>query len=248
MREYFDINVMIGKPTVVQLDKWLTIDRLSVEMDRFNIKKALVYHSYSRDYDAHFGNIHLIEEIAECSDIYPSWVLLPLDIFPLNNPEKLIEGFKKNNIRAIRLFPEFHNFLLEEEIIGDLLAPLEEIGIPVIVSPNKVGWKDIFNTLKNHPQLKLILVDLTYRNSSYVFPLLKRYKDVYIELSGYIPFLGIEGIYRRFGAEQMVFGSNLPYKSPGATLFYIENADIPEEAKDLIAYKNARRLIQEVKI
>ena len=203
MREYFDINVMIGKPTVVQLDKWLTIDRLSLEMDRFNIKRHWSIIAIAEIMMPTLG-IYLIEEIAECSDIYPSWVLLPLDIFPLNNPEKLIEEFKKNNIRAIRLFPEFHNFLLEEEIIGDLLAPLEEIGIPVIVSPNKVGWKDIFNTLKNHPQLKLILVDLTYRNSSYVFPLLKRYKDVYIELSGYIPFLGIEGIYRRFGAEQMV--------------------------------------------
>jgi predicted TIM-barrel fold metal-dependent hydrolase len=46
----------------------------------------------------------------------------------------------------------------------------------------------------------------------------------------------------------LIFGSNLPYKTPGSTVYYIEKADIPEEAKDVIAYRNADRLIQEVKI
>ena len=100
--------------------------------------------------------------------------------------------------------------------------------------------------MRNHPNLRLILVDLNYRNSSYIFPLLKRYKNVYIELSGYITYLGIEGIYKRFGGEHMLFGSDLPYKSPGTTIFYVENAEVPEEVKDLIAYKNGEKLIEEV--
>lgn len=246
MREYFDFNVMIGKPTVVPLDNWLDVDRLSEEMGRFNIKKALVYHSYSRDYDAYFGNEKLIEEIKGRSNLYPVWVLLPLDIFPIDTLDKLLERFRGNNIRAVRFFPDLHNFLLEEEMIGDLLSFLEELKIPILISPNNIGWRDIYSMLRNHPNIRLVLMDLTYRQSSYIFPLLKRYENIYIELSGYITFLGIETLYKRFGGERMLFGSNLPYKSPGSTIHYIEKADIPEEIKDCIAYKNSDRLIQEV--
>jgi predicted TIM-barrel fold metal-dependent hydrolase len=248
MREYFDFNIMLGKPTVLFQNNWLDISKLDEELKRFNIRKALVYHSYSRDYDEYFGNNRLIEEIKNYPDIYPSWVLLPLDIFPIDALDKLLEELRRNNVRVIRLFPDLHNFLLEEEVVGDLLAFMEEFNIPVLISPNNAGWKDIYNILRNHPNLRLVLVDLTYRQSSYIFPLLKRYKNVYIELSGYIAFLGIETLYRRFGAERLIFGSNLPYKTPGSTVYYIEKADIPEEAKDVIAYRNADRLIQEVKI
>jgi hypothetical protein len=248
MREYFDFNVMLGKPTVASLDNWLDIERLREEMDRFNIKSVLVYHSYSKDYDAFFGNNYLIKEIKDQSDIYPCWILLPMDIYPIGNLQELYNDLKQNNIKAIRLFPEYHNFLLEEEVIGNLFSFLEEIRIPVLLSPNRLGWKEVFSILRNHPNLKLVLLELTYRNNGNLFPLLKNYSNVFIELSGYIPFLGIEGIYKRFGAERILFGSNLPYKSPGATIFYIENADILEESKDLIAYENAMRLIKEVKL
>ena len=248
MREYFDFNIMLGKPTVLPLSNWLDVNRLDEELKRFNIKKTLVYHSYSRDYDAYFGNNKLIEEIKNYVNIYPSWVLLPLDIFPIDTPDKLLEELRMNNVRAVRLFPDLHNFLLEEEMVGDLLSFLEEFNIPVLLSPNNTGWKDIYNIPRNHPNLRLVLVDLTYRQSSYIFPLLKRYKNVYIELSGYIAFLGIETLYKRFGGERLLFGSNLPYKTPGSTVYYIEKADVPEEVKDLIAYKNAERLIQEVKL
>lgn len=246
MREYFDFNVMIGKTTIDPLNNWLDIDRLKEEMDRFNIKKALIYHSYSRDYDAYFGNEKLKEEIKEFSNLYATWVLLPTDISPIDTFDRLLEELKIHKVKAVRFFPDLHNFLLEEEVVGDLLSFLEGIKIPVLISPNSTGWKDIYNMLRNHPNIRLVLTDLTYRQSSYIFPLLKRYKNVYIELSGYITFLGIETIYRKFGGERMLFGSNLPYKNPGSTIFYIEKADIPEEVKDYIAYKNADRLTQEV--
>ncbi|MBC7320979.1 amidohydrolase family protein [bacterium] len=246
MREYFDFNVMIGKPTIVPLNNWLDVDRLNEEMGGFNIKKALVYHSYSRDYDAHFGNEKLIEEIKDCLNLYVTWVLLPLDIFPIDTFDELLEEFRKNNIKAVRFFPDLHNFLLEEEVIGDLLSFLEELKVPILISPNNTGWKDIYSILRNHPNIRLVLIDLTYRQSSYIFPLLKRYENIYVELSGYITFLGIETLYKRFGGEKMLFGSNLPYKNPGSTIYYIEKANIPEEVKDCIAYKNADRLIQEV--
>jgi len=196
MREYFDFSVMLGKPTVVFLDNWLDIDKLKQEMEQFNIKNSLVYHSYSKDYDAFFGNRYLIEEINGQTNLYPCWTLLPFDISPLNNPQDLYEDFKKYNIRSVRLFPEYHNFLLEGEI---------------------------FSILRSHPNLRLVLVELTYHNSRNLFPLLKDYPNVSIELSGYIPFLGIEGIYKRFRAERMFFGSDLPLKSPGATIFYIDS-------------------------
>ncbi|MCX7795351.1 MAG: amidohydrolase [bacterium] len=248
MREYFDFNVMIGKTTVVTIDNLLDVNKLNEEMNRFNIKRALVYHSYSRDYDAYFGDKKLVEEIKDCPNLYVTWTLLPIDIFPINASDKLLEELKINNVKAVRFFPDLHNFLLEEEVIGDLLSLLEEIKIPILMSPNSTGWKDIYSMLKNHPNIRLVLTDLTYRQSSYIFPLLKRYKNVYIELSGYITFLGIETLYKRFGGERMLFGSNLPYKNPGSTIFYIEKADIPEEVKNYIAYKNADRLIQEVSL
>ncbi len=246
MRGYFDFNIMIGKPTIDPLNNWLNIDRLKEEMSRFNIKKALVYHSYSRDYDAYFGNERLTEEIKNFPNLYATWAILPIDISPIDTFDRLLEELKIHNVKAVRFFPDLHNFLLEEEVVGDLLSFLEGVKIPVLISPNSTGWKDIYNMLRNHPNIRLILIDLTYRQSSYIFPLLKRYKNVYIELSGYITFLGIETMYRKFGGERMLFGSNLPYKNPGSTIFYIEKADIPEEVKDYIAYKNADRLIQKV--
>ena len=53
------------------------------------------------------------------------------------------------------------------------------------------------------------------------------------------------GICERFGPERLLFGSRLPLLCPGAARHAIERAGISEQAKELIAGGNLRRLLAE---
>jgi predicted TIM-barrel fold metal-dependent hydrolase len=65
-----------------------------------------------------------------------------------------------------------------------------------------------------------------------------------VEISGYQGLLAVEAVVKRFGAERLLFGTNLPTFNPGAAVTTVMYADIAEEDKSLIAAGNLRRLLE----
>jgi predicted TIM-barrel fold metal-dependent hydrolase len=55
--------------------------------------------------------------------------------------------------------------------------------------------------------------------------------------------LGIEDLYRRFGAERLAFGSGYPATEGGASIAALTYSNLPQEAKEAIACHNLERIL-----
>lgn len=82
----------------------------------------------------------------------------------------------------------------------------------------------------------------------FFFPLIKTYKNVYIDTSDYQVINGFNRFYEQFGDEHLLFGSNFPMDYWGGPITALLSSDLKQESIEKIASGNILRLISEVKI
>jgi len=85
-----------------------------------------------------------------------------------------------------------------------------------------------------------------YWNGRYLFPLLEKCENLFLEVANCVLYLEIDEIVKRFGAERLIFGSYLPVDDPNASLMLITEGDFSSEEKEQIAHKNLEKLIEGV--
>lgn len=243
---FFDCNCMIGRYSVPRLGNFFTTDRLLEEMDFFGIEEALVYHALAKEYAPGVGNEKLLEEIKGNKRMHSCWVLLPPSTEELSRPEELIETMLSKGIRAVRLFPKIQNFSLDEWSWGEFWTLLEKHKMIVLIGLDQTSWKELNDIGARYPRIPIILTEVNYGINRNLYPLLEKFNNLFIEISGYQVHRGIETICKRFGAKHLIFGSRMPFYTPGSTLMMLTHAKISEAEKSLIANGNLRRLLKEV--
>ncbi|MCK4337632.1 MAG: hypothetical protein KAX11_06795, partial [Candidatus Aminicenantes bacterium] len=95
--KFFDANCCLGKLSV-PLPKCLesTAD-LVLAMKKAGVEKALVYHSYSKEYHPAVGNQKLLEEITGLDSLYACWTLLPDQTAEMPKPEKILNDITEKS-------------------------------------------------------------------------------------------------------------------------------------------------------
>ena len=129
---------------------------------------------------------------------------------------------------------------------GELFRVLEEGRIPLILGLEQTSWNELYELLSRHPELNVILANVNYRIDRNLYVMLEKFDHLYLETYGYKVFGGIEEICRRFGARRLVYGSGMPVFSGSAAVSMIRYAQIGEEEKRMIAYKNLETLLEGV--
>ncbi len=244
---YFDCNCSVGRVAYPHLYDIPDVEGLIREMKTAGIEEALVYHTVARDGYPPDGNSMLMEAIRDRKGLYPVWVLLPHHTGEMPHPHKLLPEMKKNDVKAVRLYPKvnYHSFSISEWCSGDLLGALEEERIPLILDMETVSWEDVHTILENHQQLPIIAANCTYRNNRYIYTLLEKYKNLFIELSRFMGGGAIEDMVERFGSRHLFFGTNMPQYSGTAAVALLTYSDIDQKAKQAIAGGNLRNLLKE---
>lgn len=244
---FFDAYVALGPLTVPMLGQELaTVAALRAELDRSGIAAALVYSTVALDYDAGTGNELLSTALADEPDLHPCWVLLPPGTGEFPPPAELMATMAAQGVRAARLCPGplRHNFSLEPWCSGELLEALAAARVPLFLDLDDTSWSEIAALLATYSELPLVVTGVTYRVDRYLYPLLARFPNLHIDLSGYQGLHAIEHLVARFGAERLLFGSHLPLFEPGATITHLCYAAIDDDAKALIAHGNLERLLE----
>ena len=151
------------------------------------------------------------------------------------------------DVKAVRLFPIFHNFSMEEWSIGPLLKELEKNNILAIVY---CPADKLYDICKKHKELNIVgLAPLRE-----LYPLLEKFDNLHASLEYYPDNNLVEDICRRFGAHRLVFGTRHihPYDThsnisanwvSGTTKTMVEYADITDEEKQMIASGNLKKLL-----
>jgi predicted TIM-barrel fold metal-dependent hydrolase len=248
--DFFDCNVFIGLPDRRPVVPVRTVAELLAAMDRAGVDEALVWHIAQHDATPHVGNRLLTEAIQSQPRLWGCWSMLPNQAREFPAPAQLFRKMEAARVKAIRVFPSDHKFLINEVTMGDLLAAMVTQRVPLFVSVKRgMEWRDLYALLAEFPDLVCVICDHGCWGEDRRFrPLLERYPNVYVDTSQYLLDGGIEGLVADYGARRILFGSGFPESYFGGMMMALKHAEIPLAAKEAIAHGNLSRILEEVRV
>ncbi|HUV08002.1 MAG TPA: amidohydrolase family protein [Spirochaetia bacterium] len=244
MLRFTDISCSVGKRDAPNPGSFHSVEDLKSKMRLCGIETAFVWHSMSLEDHPVNGNREIVQIAQANNSILPVWVLVPHYTGEMPEPPRLMDELRENNVRAVRFFPKYNSLShsLEEWSCGALFNHLAESGIPIIMDIDETDWNTIYGVCKRHPDLSCIVTKVYYRHGRYFYALWEELDNLYIEISWYKTFQGIEDICEKYGAERLLFGTSAPFFDPGPAVSMVLYADISQEQKELIAHGNIERL------
>lgn len=250
---FFDACACVGLPALAHPGRpeppGCSAGELLAEMDRAGIAKALVWHVGQRDYDPLEGNRLLADAIAGEDRLVGVWAILPNQCGELGDLDEWFAAAIAANVRAMRAFPATGRYLLRGEVIGDLAERLLAGRVPLILPAGaEPAWRGAYDLLAEFPELTVILTDLpSWGPDRYLRPLLERYPNVYVEISGYMIDGGLEALVGDYGPGRILFGTNYPVMPHGGMMLTLAGSELADADKQAIAAGNLERLIAEVR-
>ena len=249
---YIDINAAVGLPTKRIAAPIADMVALDAAYGPHPPVKILLWHVLQRDTSAMTGNTAMAQFLADDSTgrCLGSVAVLPPMTNEVIDPADLdgfFDAMKRSNTMAVRAFPASHHYLLEPVVFGEVFAQLIARHIPLFLSSEHgTSWEAIYRLLEHFPALPCVICDIgIWGMNRMTWPLLKAYPNVYIESSLlHLAHEGLESTVNTFGADRIVFGTGLPWKSAQAALLALLHADICDADKERIAWKNAADLLE----
>ena len=235
MRIYFDSFAILGKRGKIHPSELWEKEGLLAVMDRCGIAAALVVHGLAATYDPQLGNRLLLEETADTDRLLPCWVVLPPFVGDFPEPADLVEQMREYNVRAAKVYPANYHFSLSETNVGELFGALEDAGFPLLVELPQTDLLAIQRLCGRFPRLPILLQKAHWRDLRELLPIFLRCQNLYLEFSSLQNHRILEYLVNRAGSDRLLFGSELPVKSPGAARALVDYAEIPDAAKDAVA-------------
>ncbi|NUQ61431.1 MAG: amidohydrolase family protein [Pirellulales bacterium] len=244
----FDANCWLGDPLTPAFAPTLGTGELSARLSRYGIKRALLSHTTCVRYDPAAGNHILLEALGDLPGFFGAVALVPQSAGGSPWTDEL-RSLIAARVRAVRLFPALHRFLLSDEPSQALLASMQDLRLPLILWHTQTRWRDIGQICSRFPRLPVIVEGagkkLFYDNRIY-YPMLQRLPNLLLELHNVTNYLGLDDMVRRFGSAHFLFGSYFPHEEPGSVTMLLTHGDLPDDDRLNIAGRNLQRLIDEV--
>ena len=262
MVKIIDANACIGKDFVkhpiINHESFIVMDQVkTVEnsaelleiMDKFEIEKAAVWHRSMYDYDPLKGNQILEECVKEYKDrLLSVWTVLPDIVDRDFAPDTFFAEMKRCGVKMLKAFPMQNRYILCDVTMGEQLGLFEELHIPLYLEPQP-DYAYIYDILREFPRLTVILCNIgIWPSARLVYPLLRKYPNVYFETGDFGMTHGYEQVCEYFGSERLLYGSNFPSNSPGCSLHCLMTAQISDSERENIAHGNMERLLSEVQL
>ena len=253
--QLFDGNCQVGPSDFTVSGAPTSVAQLISELDHRGIAEALVYHASASGYNPGVGNATLAAEISGTPRLHGCWVVFPHHTGEMPAPNRLVESALATGIRAVRMFPMRHRFLLADWSAGELLEKLNEHRLPLFLDYERTHWGEnvvdyssVFRICKDFPALPLILVREGIGSRVTSTPCSKN--STTYTLKSPITSLpaGLEDISRRFGAKHLLFGTGLPTYEAGPVISMLLCSEISSEQKRLVAGDNLRSLFNAVRL
>jgi hypothetical protein len=243
--EFFDCSACFGVALVPPMKYAETPDDLLKEMDFCGVGEALVWHAAMKDDSPAIGNRLLSQAIKGKPRLHGTWALLPFQTAELGTPYEFLTAMKRNNIKALRAWPNEHRYILNSVTFGDFFEVMVERNIPLILDPD---WPLITSVLRDAPDLTVIVVGHgNWGMDRYFRPLIEKYPNFYIDISRYELDMGIADFCTKYGPDRLLFATNYPATVMGAPMLMLLHSDIALEAKQAIAAGNLKSLLGKVK-
>lgn len=234
----FDANVRVGH-SGIHGHLALEACELLEEIDRFGIQQALVSAFTGEEYHPDDGNRALARDIEKNLDRFvPAWAALPDHAF--------LKGLALRRPAAVRcsFAVRRHNLSFTPLYSGPLFEFLEEHSILAVIAKEEIDWDALARLLQNFPRVNFLMLETGYRAERFLGPLLKSFPHFYFDSSTLLAHRQLESFVEQFGHEHIVYGSRLPFYTPGPSLATLATARISDDAKRAIAGDTLRHLLR----
>ncbi|HTL51315.1 MAG TPA: amidohydrolase family protein [Planctomycetota bacterium] len=245
--DLFDCDAALGRRHgATALEPHSKADLLA-SMDRCGIRRALVAHHSAWFSEVNLGNRLLTEETAASDRLVGCWTAVPDDAGDTERIPRVLQNMLAAGGRAVRLMPKTMLWNLAEWCSGKLCTSLQERQIPALIPLEETSFDALHGVLTHHPQLRVMLLQLSYRIDRELYPFALAHPNLYLSMSPrYSSHDGIERLRDQIGPERLLFGTRWPESEPGAGVSFTLYARIPDSDKRLIAGANLDRLLAEV--
>ncbi len=242
-RIYIDICNEVGKRSNIINDIIpYSLENLVYEHQRVGVDLSLIASSMAKTYSVFLGNEEVINYSLQNANVLPLATLYPGMEYDINNLEEYLENLVKSNVKGIKL-DLFKMFIFNRHFLGNIFKFAGNYNLPIIID-----WEDIedknkfFDVALEYPNTKLIIININWSFKKYIFEYMRQNNNIFIGTNSFIYNGMLEEICNLFSSKRILFSSGYPYYDIGAMKSMIEYANISENEKDDIAYKNAKKL------
>jgi hypothetical protein len=240
---FFDCNALVGVRGDRHVETPFTVERLLEDMAYYDIHGALLCVAAAKEYYPTRGNELAVKAASASPRLAACWVLLPHHAGEMAPPRELLRQMERAGVRAARLCPKTHGYGTHALVIGELLSALAEAKLPVFLDRAEVELAQVDELCRNHPGLPLVLCGVSWGEDRALLPLLKAHGNLHLETSAFQGHRAYERVAREVGAERLLFGTEWPFRSPGAARMMAVYERLEPEERELIAHGNLERLL-----
>ena len=238
-RTIIDVNVSVNGRDA--FGKRITPSVLLETLDFNHITHAVCYNEFAQR-DVRKGNSDM-RQIAEASNgrLGLSVLLDPaLGAESLPGEGTLIERLQEWKPESIRILTEDMRAVFSVFYWEEILDAANALSLPVLI--DQTYTPDFFYHLPevaaHYPNAKFILVQYGFCGSRNIFPLVKKCSNVYFTADMMLDNHQIEEIVERGNGDKLLFGTAYPKVTMAGALGLALYADISEENRDKLLYKN----------
>lgn len=249
---YFDATCFLGTWLHTRPGQPDTPERLLAAMDHFGISEAMVLDTMSFATSPLAGNARILEVVGDHPRLHPAWAGLYTHARELPPPGELVAQMREQGVAALYLFYRYFDLPLESFAVDDLCEALEAARVPLFLCPNQLygsgpdqsDWRNVVRICQQFPQLPVVLTEeRIYKGQRPLAEAMAACQNLHLDISSIWLDRKIEFICRELGAERLVWGSQMPSRTPGAPLMQLNYSDLSPEELALIAGGNMRRLL-----
>jgi hypothetical protein len=247
---FFDAFFPLGRSNSSIPDCPRTQTQALSVMQRWDLDRALVFHTVSRDSDPEQGN-RALEQLSDPA-LFPVWAFDPAFVIP-EIPRVFLQRALAAGVKAVLINPLMRRIDLgRSPRISQLTLLLEQRRIPLLLTYWKtdpeqdvIDWYHLIDFCRDHPHLPVLVWEWRTRSNRPMFDALAATDNLRVAISGLWQAQSIAQICKVFGPERLVFSSGLPHLDPGSFQACLRYADIGDADKRQIAAGNLEELIEE---
>ncbi len=237
--EIIDINTVFGPWPIVRAD--MRAERLVEAMKNHGVSRSLALSTVGVLHNHGDGNA---ETLRVCSEqggaLMPVATIDPRGYF---GNAGLVGKLKEQGCRMFRFFPLLQEWSLDHAAFCDVLDEIQAASMPVMVQARDTGCPTALLHILPGRDITFILEGISFENMAEAVSVMRKYPNVMCETRE----LRVPGALRflldQVGSDRVMFGSGCLRSSLAASLGYVMDAEITDDAKAAVLSGNARRLL-----
>lgn len=234
-----DVNASFGGRESIQV---FTVETVHAQLDRTPYSQAFI-HCHQGASDAVSANDRTFALCAENDRWQPVAAIQPRDTFGWREE---IARCRARGVRLFRIYPDQGAWPVDSIFIDKIAEELGDTGSALLVEATTPGLPTRLVERVVGNDLPIIFTEGRYFPLTELLPLAQRYPNVYVETSRLTSPEGIERCVEAIGAERVIYGSGAGRYPAWVAWQTLQRAQISDEERQQIAWKNATALLDVV--